>query len=155
MHAEKQGFLSSPLTVPEILTLGLTVPGWLEWPLSFLSDPCLPLQMHCCVPWVPEWVLFSCLLLVPFILLGLPGGSVSEESHCSTGDPGSITGSGRSPGEGNGKPLRYPCLENPLDRGSWWLQSLACKESDTTEWFHSVYSALWWGGQVRGLVPRR
>ena len=34
MHAEKQGFLSSPLTVPEILTLGLTVPGWLEWPLS-------------------------------------------------------------------------------------------------------------------------
>ena len=123
---------------------------WLAGMATFL-----PLQMHCCVPLVPEWVLFCCLLRVPFILLGRPGGSVSEESHCSTGDPGSITGSGRSPGEGNGKPLRYPCLENPLDRGSWWLQSLACKESDTTEWFHSVYFALWWGGQVRGLVPRR
>ena len=65
---------------------------WLAGMATFL-----PLQMHCCVPLVPEWVLFCCLLRVPFILLGLPGGSVSEESHCSTGDPGSITGSGRSP----------------------------------------------------------
>ena len=54
MHAEKQGSLSSPLTVPEILTLGFTVPGWLERPLSFLSDPSLPLQMHCCVTMGPR-----------------------------------------------------------------------------------------------------
>ena len=43
-------------------------------------------------------------------------------------DPGSITGLGRSPGGGNGNPLQYPCLENPMDRGAWratilWLQS--------------------------------
>ena len=35
-------------------------------------------------------------------------------------DTGLIPGSGRSPGEGNGSPLRYPCLENPMDRGAWW-----------------------------------
>ena len=42
-----------------------------------------------------------------------------KESACNAGDPGSIPGSGRSPGEGNGKPLQYSCLENPIDRGAW------------------------------------
>ena len=41
-------------------------------------------------------------------------------STCDAGDPVSIPGSGRSPGEGNGNPLQYSCLENPMDRGSWW-----------------------------------
>ena len=41
--------------------------------------------------------------------------SVSKESACNAGDPGSIPGSGRSPGEGNGDPLQYSCLENPMD----------------------------------------
>ena len=48
---------------------------------------------------------------------GFPGGSVSKESACSAGDPGLIAGSGRSPGEGNGTPLQYSCLGNPMDRG--------------------------------------
>ena len=52
--------------------------------------------------------------------LGFPGSSVGKESACSVGDPGSIPGLGRSPGEGNGNPLRYPCLENLMDRGAWW-----------------------------------
>ena len=51
---------------------------------------------------------------------GFPGGSDSKESACNEGDPGSIPGSGRSPGEGNGNPLQYSCLENPMDRGAWW-----------------------------------
>ena len=41
------------------------------------------------------------------------------KSVCSAGDPGLIPGSGRSPGEGNGNPLQYSCLENPMDRGAW------------------------------------
>ena len=41
-------------------------------------------------------------------------------SACSVGDLGSIPGSGRSSGEGNGNPLQYSCLENPMDRGAWW-----------------------------------
>ena len=49
----------------------------------------------------------------------LPGGSDSEESACNAGDPGLIPELGRSPGEGNGSPLQYPCLENPNDRGAW------------------------------------
>ena len=50
---------------------------------------------------------------------GSPGGSDSKESAYSAGDPGLIPGSGRSLGEGNGNPLQYPCLENPMDRGAW------------------------------------
>ena len=50
--------------------------------------------------------------------MGLPGGSDGKESACNVGDPGSIPGSGRSPVEGNGNPLQYSCLENPMDRGA-------------------------------------
>ena len=51
---------------------------------------------------------------------GFPHSSVSKESACNAGDLGSIPGSGRSPGVGNGNPLQYICLENPMDRGAWW-----------------------------------
>ena len=51
--------------------------------------------------------------------MGFPHSSVGEESACNAGDPGSILGSGRSPGEGNGSLLQYSCLENPKDRGAW------------------------------------
>ena len=50
-----------------------------------------------------------------------PGGSVGKESACNAGDPGSIPGMGRSPGEGNGNPPPYPCLGNPTDREAWWV----------------------------------
>ena len=65
---------------------------------------------------------------------GLPQGLSGEEATCRTGDVGLIPGSGRSPGGGPGNPLQYSCLENPMDRGAWWLQSMGFhKESDTTE----------------------
>ena len=48
-----------------------------------------------------------------------PCGSDSKESACSAGGPGLIPGLGRFPGEGNGNPLQYSCLENPMDRGAW------------------------------------
>ena len=51
--------------------------------------------------------------------LGFPGGSDCKESTCSAGDQGSNPGLGRSPGEGNGCPLQYSCLKNPIDRGAW------------------------------------
>ena len=50
---------------------------------------------------------------------GLPYSSDGKESACNAGDLGSIPGSGRSPVEGNGNPLRYSCLENPMDKGAW------------------------------------
>ena len=49
----------------------------------------------------------------------LPGGSDGKASAYNAGDPGSIPESGRSPGEGNGNPLQYSCLENPIDGGAW------------------------------------
>ena len=50
---------------------------------------------------------------------GFPGGSEGKVSACKVGGFGSIPGSGRSPGEGNGNPLQYSCLENPVDGGVW------------------------------------
>ena len=50
--------------------------------------------------------------------MGFPGGSDGEESACNAGDQGLIIGLGRSPGEGNGYPLQYFCLENPMDKGA-------------------------------------
>ena len=47
------------------------------------------------------------------------GGSDGKVSAYNVRDPGSISGSGRSPGEGNGSPLQYSCLENPMDREAW------------------------------------
>ena len=61
-----------------------------------------PLLMRLC--------LFSC----------FPGSSDGKASAYNAGDPGSIPGSGRSPGEGNDNPFQYSCLENPMDRGAWW-----------------------------------
>ena len=48
-----------------------------------------------------------------------PRGSDGKESACPAGDPGSVSGLGRSLGEGNGYPLRYSCLDNSMDRGAW------------------------------------
>ena len=51
--------------------------------------------------------------------LGFSGGSDGKDIACNMGDPGLIPGSGRFPKEGNGNPLQYSCLENPMDRGAW------------------------------------
>ena len=59
---------------------------------------------------------------------GFPGGSDGKESACSVGDLGPIPESGRSPGEGNGHPLQYSCLENPMDRAAWWATVLGSQK---------------------------
>ena len=79
-------------------------------------------------------------------MLGFPGGSEVKALACNVGDLGSIPGLGRSPGEENGNPLQYSCLENPMDRGAWWaiLHRVAksrTRLSDFTFWF-SVNLAL-------------
>ena len=67
------------------------------------------------------------------LIVGVPRSSVGKESACNAGDLGSISGLGRSPGEGNGNPLQYPCLGNPTDRRNWWatIHGVA-KESDVS-----------------------
>ena len=58
-------------------------------------------------------------IIISWVFGGFPGGSDGKESACNVEDPGSIPGTGRFPGEGNGNPLQYSCLENPKDRGAW------------------------------------
>ena len=60
-----------------------------------------------------------CLKLKIKETMGFPGGSDGKASVCNAGDLGSIPGLGRSPGEGNGSPLQYSCLENSMDGGAW------------------------------------
>jgi len=65
---------------------------------------------------------------------GFPSSVVVKNLPANTGDTGdadSIPGLGRSPREGNGNPLQYSCLENPMDRGAWWATVHAVKESQT------------------------
>ena len=59
--------------------------------------------------------------------LGFPDGSVVKNPPDNAGDAGSIPGLGRSLGKGNGNPFQYSCLENPMDRGTWWA---------TVQWGH-------------------
>jgi len=74
-------------------------------------------------------LLFNILSIFDF-----PGGSDSKASAYNVGDLGSILGSGRSPGEGNGNPLQYSCLENTMDRGAWWaMVHGVAKQSDMTQ----------------------
>ena len=65
------------------------------------------------------WQAWQLRLRSDLVMCGLPGRSGSKESACNAGDPGLIPGWGRSLGEGNGHPVQYPCLENPMDRGAW------------------------------------
>ena len=73
---------------------------------------------------------------VPIKMGGFPGGSDGKASACNAGDPGLIPGSGRSPGEGNGNPLQYSCLEHSMDGGAWWATVHGIAESHMTEQLH-------------------
>ena len=75
---------------------------------------------------------------------GIPDDSDGKESACSAREPGSVTGLGRFPGEGNGNPLQYPCLENSMDRGAWLTTVHEVWESDLTEQLNNnfVWSVL-------------
>ena len=63
---------------------------------------------------------FMCFRYVYYFIGGFPGGSEVKASASNAGDLGLIPGWGRSLGEGNGNPLQYSCLENPMDGGAWW-----------------------------------
>ena len=73
----------------------------------------------------------NCVRIIP--PQGFPCGSVIKNLPANVGDEGSVLGLGRSPGEGNGNPLQYFCLENPMDRGAWRAIVHDFAESDRTE----------------------
>ena len=71
-----------------------------------------------------SWIPCSLNNGLPKMSMGFPAGSDGKEAACNAGDLGLIPGSGRSPGEGNGNPLQYSCLENSIDREPGGLQSM-------------------------------
>ena len=74
------------------------------------------------------FIIFGCLLVIKY---EFPGGSDGKASAYNVGDLGSIPGSGRSPGEGNGNLLQYSCLKNPMDRGAWYATVHGVTKSQT------------------------
>ena len=66
-----------------------------------------------------------------FSIIGFPHGSDGKEPAYNAEDPGSIPGLGSSPGEENGNPLQYSCLENSTDRGDWWVTVHVIAKSQT------------------------
>ena len=74
-------------------------------------------EIHFCIK---KWIFLSLFKLQFRLCLGFPGSSVVKNLPANAGDAGSIPELGRFPGEGNGDPLQYSCLGNPMDRGAWW-----------------------------------
>ena len=70
-------------------------------------------------------------MYVKHLVQGFPGGSAVRNPPANAGDVGSIPGQGRSPGEGNGNPLQYSYLGNPMDRGEWWVTVQGIAKSQT------------------------
>ena len=80
---------------------------------------CSAAQSGCCRLWELQGYTWPIPLKGCFPLFGLPPGLSGKESSCNV-EVGSISGSGRAPGEGNGNPLQYSCLGNPMEREDWW-----------------------------------
>ena len=91
----------------------------------FFINLSLNLCQETILMWVYFWTLFCSVDLHVYFFANttlslFPGGSEVKASACNAEDLGSIPGLGRSPEEGNGNPLQYSCLENPMDGGAWW-----------------------------------
>ena len=91
--------------------------------------------------------------------MGFPGGSEVKASACNAGDLGSIPGLRRSPGEENGNPFHYCCLENSMDKGAWWARVHGVtKELDKTWWLNNshnnhVYMSIPVSQFISSLLP--
>ena len=108
---------------------------------------------------LPIWNSLPHVLVSPYLPCGFPGGLDGKEFTSNEGDPGSIPGLGRSPGEEDGYLCQYSGLGNPMDRGAWWAIVHGIAELDTTEWLTLLLSHLtfcMWGQFhiSRGKSPR-
>ena len=85
------------------------------------------------IPSSITWVLISYLFYtLQFLYMGFSSGSAVKNQPANVGEAGSIPGLGRFPGEGDGYPLQYSCLRNPMDRGAWWSKKGQTQLSDQT-----------------------
>ena len=111
----------------------------LKWYAFRLTSWFLSTHINCCLPGYlvifqhiyPKPEKFLCWVDIDVNYKGFPGGSDGKESACIAGDLGLILGSGRSTRKGNGNPLHYSCLGNPIDRGAWWATVHGVTKSQT------------------------
>ena len=82
----------------------------------------------------------------------VPGGPEVKASACNAGDLGSISGLGRSLGEGNGNPLQYSCLKDPMDRGAWWATVHGVAKSQTRLSDFTLITLI--GSQLLTSIPK-
>ena len=126
-------------------------PGHGRFPLCVLTNPSpaascqIVKSLHCLM-------IFVHLSFLVVYYPGFPGGSDSKESTCNAGDLGFILGCGRSPGEGNGNPLQYSCLGNPMDREAWQTTVQGCKGLDVTERLTLIISISPTPNRISGLL---
>ena len=97
-------------------------------------------------------------LHAPFVFLhqslwGFPGGSVVRNPPANAEDSGLLTRSGISPGEGNGNPLKYSCLGNPMDRGAWWPIVHGLKKVGHNSKYITVYRLDFTNPPLKCLLP--
>ena len=94
-------------------------------------------------------------ILQEYMQKDVPGGTGGKEPTCQwrdVRDLDSTPGSGRSPGGGNGHPLQYCCLENPMDRGAWWatVHWVSKSQIQLESWYVDVEGNEWINGQMVG-----
>ena len=120
-------FFYSQICAPFSSSLHFGIGDLFVWLLGGISASLSSGGLHGCLSkngyfiwFMMEFILINLLSCgFPSFYMGFPGGSDSKESACNARDLGSIPGSERSPGGGNGNPLQYSCLENSMDRGAW------------------------------------
>ena len=124
-----------------------------SWNWSFSgawSHPRAPLGRVSGAPVAGLWVgAASCFP----VAIGASLVAQTVKNVCSARNPGSIPRLGRSPGEGNGYPLQYPCVEHPVDRGAWWGTDQGFAESDTTEQLTLSLFFFFIVGLASGFIP--
>ena len=133
-----------------VMGLPLDLPGIYIFSLLSFSEfwlgnkyPTLSLSVHAkSCPWGQD----LCYRSQVSMYGGFLGGSEGKASACNAGDLGLIPGSGRSPGEGNGNPLQYSCLENPMDREAWSPSDYLVHCLDSGK----VRIALWQPSNIKG-----
>ena len=135
--------LQFPLLIPNSHPSPKSLPtpsstyGFWKTPADTNENDLLSLYLPSSIPW-----------------MGFPGGSEVKASACNAGDRGSIPGSGRSPGEGNGNPLQDSCLENPMDGGAWWATVHGVAKSLTQLSNFTFAFMPWITIQSRALLTR-